>query len=174
MKRMSATYLEKRRYAGLRASRGFALPTAIFLLVVLAALGAFMLTMSSVQHTTAAQDVQGTRAYQAARTGMEWGIYQIMKPENDNYNKTAGFETPHACAGAMTGSPLTTLGGTLAGFSVAVSCTQTTHDEGGNTIRVYQVTSTASYGQTGTVGYVERQITATVGTCRQDVNGASC
>ncbi len=155
------------------AQKAFALPTAIFLLVVLAALGAFMLLMSSVQHTTAAQDVQGTRAYQAARTGIEWGIYQIMKPENDNYNKTAGFTVPYVCAAPMAGSPLAALGGTLAGFSVAVSCTQTTHNEGGNTIRVYQVTSTATYGQAGTVGRVERQITATAGTCRE-ASGASC
>ena len=61
------------------AGRGFALVSAIFLLVVLAALGAYMMDFSSVQHSTSTQDVNGTRAYQAARAGMEWGVYQILR-----------------------------------------------------------------------------------------------
>ncbi|RJX31596.1 MAG: hypothetical protein C4516_06500 [Oxalobacter sp.] len=159
--------------AHLKTQRAFALPTAIFLLVVLAALGAFMLVISSVQHTTSAQDVQGTRAYQAARAGVEWGVYQIMKPENDNYNKTAGFTAPYACAGAMAGSPLAALGNTLTGFSVAVSCTNGVDTEGGDTIRIYRITSTATFGNVGTASRVDRQITVTVGTCRK-ASGANC
>ena len=50
---------------------GFAIVSAIFLLVVLAALGAFMLTFSTVQHATSAQDIQGSRAYWAARAGLQ-------------------------------------------------------------------------------------------------------
>jgi len=53
--------------------RGFSVIAAIFLLVVLAALGAFMLTFSTVQQTTGTQDLQGARGYQAARSGVEWG-----------------------------------------------------------------------------------------------------
>jgi len=45
---------------------GFAIVSAIFLLVVLAALGAFMVTFSTTQHTAAATDLEGTHAYQAA------------------------------------------------------------------------------------------------------------
>jgi MSHA biogenesis protein MshP len=154
------------------AQRAFALPTAIFLLVVLAALGAFMLMISSVQHTTSAQDVQGTRAYLAARTGVEWGGYQVMAPENQNYGRTSGYTTPYACPGVMTAA-LPNLGGTLAGFQVAVACTQSTHDEGGDTVRVYQITSTAALGAVGAVARVERRIQATVSTCRQ-ASGANC
>ena len=57
---------------------GFLLVTAIFLLVILAALGAFILTISGTQQTSSALDVQGTRAYQAARSGIEWGSYQLL------------------------------------------------------------------------------------------------
>ena len=49
--------------------RGFTVVTAIFLLVVLAALGGFIATISTTQHIGSALDVSGARAYQAARSG---------------------------------------------------------------------------------------------------------
>ena len=63
----------------LRQARGFSIVSAIFLLVVLSLLGSLMLTFSTVQHITGAQDVQGSRAYQAARAGIEWGLYQLLQ-----------------------------------------------------------------------------------------------
>ena len=57
---------------------GFSLVTAIFLLVILASLGAFIVTVSGLQQTSSALDVQGSRAYQAARSGIEWGTYQVQ------------------------------------------------------------------------------------------------
>ena len=57
---------------------GFSLVTAIFLLVILASLGAFIVTISGVQQTSSALDMQGSRAYQAARAGIEWGTYQVL------------------------------------------------------------------------------------------------
>ena len=73
-----------RRDSGRRAQHGFAIVSAIFLLVVLGTLGAFMVALSTVQHTTSTQDLQGTRAYQAARAGIEWGAYQVLTPEHAN------------------------------------------------------------------------------------------
>ncbi len=159
--------------------RGFALVTAIFLLVVLAALGAFMVTMSTVQHTTSAQDVQGSRAYQAARAGIEWGVYQVMNPENTNPPATNPQVTPfnpqYNCANATPTAPnILALGGTLSGFTVAVACVRTIHDEGGSRISVYALTSTAMSGAAGGSSYIERQLRATVGTCRRLDNGESC
>ncbi|MCM8580609.1 MAG: hypothetical protein NFV56_14210, partial [Candidatus Accumulibacter sp.] len=60
------------------AQGGFALVSAIFLLVVLAALGAFMLTFSNTQQLTSAQDVQGSRAYWAAKGGVQWAAGVII------------------------------------------------------------------------------------------------
>lgn len=155
--------------------RGFALVTAIFLLVVLAALGAFMVSMSGVQHTTSAQDVQGSRAYQAARAGIEWGVYQIMAPENANYGLTTGFTTQYSCPAAVAViGTLNTMNGTLAGFSVPVSCASTSYTEAGNLVTVYQVTADASFGTANSVDFVRRKLTATVSTCRQTANGANC
>ena len=129
-----------------QAQGGFAIVAAIFLVVVLAALGAFMLTFSSVQHITSAQDVQGTRAYQAARTGIEWGAYQVLISSN--------------CPSSTT----LTAGGTQAGFSIVVQCNAfPSTTEGGNTVNMYQIISTASQGTLGSATYVERQLQATLG-----------
>lgn len=132
--------------AGRSAQRGFSIVSAIFLLVVLSALGAFMLTFSTVQHITSAQDVQGARAYQAARTGIEWGAYQVLQKSS--------------CA-----SPTSlTAGGTQAGFSIVVQCSSfPATTEGGNTVAMYQITSTANQGTLGSATYVERQLQATIG-----------
>ena len=59
------------------SSKGFVLPSAIFLLVVLAALGAFALNVSSNQQLGMAMDVRGERAWQAANAGMEWARYKL-------------------------------------------------------------------------------------------------
>lgn len=139
---------------GRSAERGFAIVSAIFLLVVLAALGAFMVTLSTVQHTTSTQDVQGTRAYQAARAGVEWGAYQILRNTS--------------CAAS---TPLTPPAATLTGFVVTVGCAEAAGSpftEGANTINVYQITSTATFGTAGSTNYVERQLSAAINTCRID------
>jgi MSHA biogenesis protein MshP len=149
-----------RRRATSRLQRGFAIVSAIFLLLLLAALGAFMITMSMVQHATSAQDVQGSRAYQAARAGIEWGVYQIMIPEN------ATPPTAQANCFALPPEGLV-LGGTLSGFTVNVTCVRSLPQiEGGNTVFVYNLASTATFGAAGTSGYAERRISATVATCR--------
>lgn len=133
-------------HAGRSGQRGFAIVAAIFLVVVLAALGAFMLTFSSVQHITLAQDVQGTRAYQAARTGIEWGAYQVL------INSSCPPSTS------------LTAGGTQAGFGITVQCSRFgPYTEAGNTVVMYQITSTASQGTVGSATYVERQLQATIG-----------
>jgi len=125
--------------------------SAIFLLVVLAALGAFMVTFSTVQHTTSAQDVLGVRAAQAARAGIEWGSYQVLTP--------VAAPTAAAC----TTSPLV-LAGNLTGFTVTVTCsTFGPFVENGNSITIYNITSTASMGTAGSSTYVNRQFQATVG-----------
>lgn len=122
--------------------QGFAAVAALFLLVVLAALGAFMLTFSSAQQRDSAADVQGSRAYWAARAGVAWGLGSV------------------AVSPTCPASP-TTL--TVDGFSVTVTCSRQTHDEGGSTVAVFTFVATAAGGgSVGGAGYVERSVTATV------------
>ena len=156
------------RYRFQRMSqRGFALVSAIFLLVVLAALGGFMVNFSSVQHATSTQDLLGSRAYQAARTGIEWGVFQVRNPENTN-----PLGAVYICP--ATASTLENLGGALAGFTVDVQCSVTVDTEGDNRIRIYQITSTASIGAVGTASFVQRRLSAAVETCRKIVDESSC
>lgn len=149
------------------AQRGFSLVAAIFLLVIIAGLGVFMLSVYSTQRATANQDILGTRAYHAAKAGLEWGSFQILSPENTD--PAAPPVAPATCA-AATGTPV--FAGALTGFVVNVTCAMTDTTEGKNTIRVYQLTSTAVYPAVLTVGtlpgpdYVERRLVASVATCR--------
>jgi MSHA biogenesis protein MshP len=124
-----------------QTSRGFAAIAAIFLVVGLASLGAFMLTLSNTQQLTSAQDVQGTRAYWAARAGLEWGI--------------SSANVAAACP-----APLTLL--TVDAFGVAVTCTLTSFAEAGGTVKLIQLRSVASSGTVGSVGYVERSLSASM------------
>lgn len=150
--------------------RGFSLVSAIFLLVILSALGVFMLSISTMQQTTSTQDMQGSLAYQAAKAGLEWGAYQVMNPEN--INPPAGGVVRYACAGSPTVLPAFT--GSLSRFTVTVACTFADFDEGGNKLRVYQIISTAKLGVVGQTNYIERQLTASINTCRTTVDGPPC
>lgn len=97
---------------------GFALISAIFILVVLAALAAVAAQVSSMQHVGSALDVQGAQAYQAARAGIEWGLYRQKR--NDLCDAATSFSAS---------AP------SLAAFTITVTCAV----NGG----VYFVTSTA-------------------------------
>ena len=147
--------------------RGFALLSAIFLLLVLSVLGAYMVSLATVQHTTAAQDIQGTRAFDAAHAGLEWGVYQVMTPEQSNL--PAGLPQ-YVCPSSPT--VISALGGALTGYSVTVQCAASNYNEAGNQINIYQITATSSFGAVGSTGYVQRQISASLNTCR--LNGAPC
>jgi len=132
---------------------GFSIISAIFLLVVLASMGAAMLTFSNVQQTTSTQDLQGIRAYQAARAGMEWGIYQVLRVP----------PPPAAAPACFANGSSVTLAGTLAGFTVSVDCSASAYTEGANSGTVYTITSTASQGTAGSQTRIERQLQAVVG-----------
>ena len=55
---------------------GVGIVTAIFLLVVLAGLGVAMVGIYTSQQASSNLDLMGAQAYQAARAGLEWGIFQ--------------------------------------------------------------------------------------------------
>jgi MSHA biogenesis protein MshP len=124
-----------------RVESGFAIVTAIFLLVVLAALGAFMVTLSGVHQTAPTQALDATRVYFGAKAGLDWGIQQAV---------AAG-----SCAAS---TPLTLTGNGLNGVSAVVTCSSSSHT-GGN---VYVVTSTAQRSTFGSIDYARRRIQATV------------
>jgi MSHA biogenesis protein MshP len=151
------------------AQSGFSIVTAIFLVVVLAALGVFILTVTGVQQSSQALDVQGVRAYQAARAGIEWGAFQVLDPNN------ALGSAPPACPA----SPFTlpALAGSLSPFTVTVTCAATATTEGNRDIRVFAMVSTACNqapcpNPAPAAGYVERQLTATLSKCKDPTASA--
>ena len=83
---------------------------------------------------------------QAARAGLEWGVYESINNTN--------------CAASTTFN--TTGAGSLDNFNIQVDCAPSTHFEGATPIITYQLTSSAETGVYGTLDYVFRRIEATV------------
>jgi MSHA biogenesis protein MshP len=136
--------------ATMRQQHGFSLVSAIFLMVVLAALGAAIVNVSTMQHTGSALDVQGTRAYQAARAGIEWGVYRQIKAS--------------VCIGETSFVPPAP---TLSGFTVTVRCALVSDPKTIPPTNAFRIESTACNqpnasghcpGTAGGTFYVERQL----------------
>lgn len=132
--------------------RGFSLISAIFLLVVIAALGTFAVTLSTTQHQSQTMDVMGARAYQAALAGVEWAAFNVSQQAASSATAWPGCTAGTAVAVA----------GNLAPFSpVTVNCSATSAVEGASTIWVYAVSSVAhTAGAAGDANYVEQVATA--------------
>jgi len=135
---------------------GFSLVTAIFLLVVLSALGAMMVTFFGAQQQSSALDVMGSRAYQAARGGIEWGAFQVLR------NPGGAFATGCQAAGGAT-QTLPALPNTLAAFTVTVTCSAKSYSDP-SALWVYSIVSNArtTGAAPGSPDYVERQLQAAI------------
>ena len=123
--------------------RGFSLIAAVFLLVVVAALVIYMANIGVVQQTTLLYGVQGARASQAARSGIEWGIHRAI--------------VGNSCVGSTSFTDVA-----FAGFNIEVQCTRTVHFEGATQVDTFNLSSIASSGVYGTLDYVQRRLQASV------------
>ena len=142
-----------------RRQSGFLLVLALFLIVSLAAIAVYLVTISTAQVEAGAQDEQAARAYQAARTGIDWGAYQVLQ------NPGGAFATA-TCNATGTPSQQLTLAGGLANFFAEVSCRVAGPEiEGAVSVRTYQIIVTGCNsnpcGGTGAT-YVERQLQVTL------------
>ncbi|MDH3339116.1 MAG: pilus assembly protein MshP [Gammaproteobacteria bacterium] len=127
-----------------KVQKGFSLVPALFLLVVLAALGIVAVRLSAVQQQTVVLAMQSARAYAAARSGVDWSAYQAL------------------VNGSCASSTLSLTEAGLDGFSVDTTCSSTTHAEGPNTVTVFVIDAFAWSGNYGTPDYVSRRIRSTV------------
>src|SRR5690606_25053060 len=127
-----------------RRQAGFALVAAVFILVALALLGAYMVTIGGVQRTTVAQALQAARAYQAARAGIEWGTRRVV----------ADSACPAGPTVIALADPV------LNGFQVSVSCASgpTRYRDGDRCFNVFHLQAYARYGAIGDPYFVSRQI----------------
>jgi MSHA biogenesis protein MshP len=127
---------------------------AIFMIVTLAAMGIYLVTVSTAQSQAVAQDVLGTRAYQAARAGIDWGTYQRLRNSS--------------CAPS---TPLSFAGWTVSGLRAEVACVEVGllagETEGSATVHVYRITSKGCNANPCSPAnpdpnYVERELQITV------------
>jgi MSHA biogenesis protein MshP len=155
------------RLRGPGATRGFAFVAAIFVLVVLAALTSYVVNVAAGAATTSAIAVQGARAYEAARTGIEWGSYQAIDP---NGTLAPGATNLPDCFVQKT----LALPAAIGPFTVTVSCQRypafsaspNYHEEGAKRSVFYFLSSTATFGNAGASDYIERKLEATVEKCK--------
>ncbi len=127
-----------------RRQQGLSLVPALFLLIVLAGLGAVAVRLTAVQQQTVVLAMQSARAYAAARAGIEWSAYEAL-----------------VNGGCAAGTLSLTEAG-LAGFTVDTSCASTAHSEGPDTVTVYFIEAFAYAGAYGTPDYVSRRVHSTV------------
>ena len=149
---------------------GFSVVAAIFLLVVLTLLAVLIASVTGIQQASSQLDVQGVRAYHAARAGMEWGAHSVLDPNN-----ALACATMPACPAPSTNLPA--LAGSLAPFRVTVTCAETpVTTEGNRLVRVFTLVATACNETDGggacpnaapTVNdYFERQLEASLSKCK--------
>lgn len=151
---MKSAWSKQRIKASVSAQRGFTLVTGVFLIGILAALSIYMIALRVIQDSSAIVDTLGTRAYAAARSGAEWGAYQALRPG--------------PCVAAVNSFAMA---GTLAGFTVTVTTTPTTYNEGGTTVTICNIQSNACNipaagacpNAAGGTNYAERQMTIVTG-----------
>jgi len=139
--------------AGRKHERGFALVAAVFIVVVLAILGIMMVTIGGMQRATVSAAAQGTRAYHAARSGIEWGIFQALNNRVPTCGATPSTPTTNTFGLGVAG---------LDGFAVTVVCSYTDHRERSDDYFVFVISSTATSGTFGNTDYVSRRIQVTV------------
>ncbi|MDD2759882.1 MAG: hypothetical protein PHH11_06270 [Methylomonas sp.] len=130
----------------MKRQRGLTLVMAMFVLVVLGLLGAYMLRVSGVQFVTSVYALQGARAYQAARAGMEWAMARI--------DKGAG------CADINAQTALTFAG--IPGFKVKLGCSSQADSEADKSLTFYRINAVSQYGDYSGRDYVAREIEITV------------
>jgi MSHA biogenesis protein MshP len=126
--------------------QGFSIVMAIFILVVLGLLGGYMVRLSGVQQATSSFALQGARAYQAANAGLGWSIAKI----------SSGGSCADVIAQATLSFP------DLTGFTVSLSCTSTTYQEGNDSPSIYQMGAHSEFGAYGSADYVSRQLEVSI------------
>lgn len=142
---------------------GFALMMAIFMIVTLAAIAISLMTISTGQVHATTQDEQGARAYHAARSGLDWAAYRLLR----NGVCASGNLPFNTGTGSLSEG--------LNGFHAEVTCAEVSpvagEAEGAATIHVYLIISTACNAGActppkvaipGSPAYVERQLQVTL------------
>lgn len=132
----------------MRRQSGFALVSAVFLLVVIAALGAFAVRINSNQQHEADLDLSIVRADAAAQSGIQYAAARLLATSD--------------CSSGVQGQSLLL----PQGYNVILECNSANPPQMVNTVAmtVFLVTATATRGQYGSPEFVSRQRTVRITT----------
>ncbi len=131
------------RRAALARAAGFSLLTALFLLVVVSSLAAYMVNLATVQHLSSAMAGQNSRALYMAVSGLEWATAEIRTNPGSCPTVPSTFSSD--------------------GFTIELqACSRNPVTESGVTYALYDLAVEASQGTFGTTGFVSRSLRATV------------
>ncbi|MBV8030811.1 MAG: hypothetical protein JO035_04825 [Betaproteobacteria bacterium] len=136
----------------MRQARGFSIVFALFLVIVLGAIGAAAVTLSKTEQAGGVKSLLSAKVYLGAKAGLDWGIQQAVAANN------TALCGP-AAGGAGTPSTFTITQAGLANVSVTVSCTRWLFGSGNF---VFFLSSVATIGTLGNLDYAERRLEATV------------
>lgn len=138
------------RQSAISNQKGFGVIAAIVILVILGLLAAAIVSLGTTQQMTSAQDVLSAKAWQAARAGNEWGLYQALR--TTGAWREGGPSDLCPAGGALgPGTPLSQPLDLTAdtGFWVTVTGDCRRYNEGESvpgtlqTVRMYQITAVA-------------------------------
>jgi MSHA biogenesis protein MshP len=134
----------------LKRANGFSIVAALFVVVVLALIGSYMVSLGALTQSSQSLSMQGVRAYYAARSGLEWGAYMVAP------STASGGSEPYNCPTSPTTLSFTQ--GGLNGFTSTVTCSQSSFTEAGITYNTFQIRATGQYKTVGDMEYVFREL----------------
>jgi MSHA biogenesis protein MshP len=112
---------------------------ALFLIVIVALLAAFAVSIGTSRREQTNLLLASDRAAQAAHAGIEFGATRALR------------------SSSCVNTTLNLTQGALSGFTVTVTCTQYAHAVGGPS---FLITSVAEHGRFGAAGYVSKSMAA--------------
>lgn len=123
----------------MKRQQGMTLIGAIFILVIVALIGQYLVNVTSTQRQTGLLAIQSAHAYQAANAGLEWGIAQVVNSNN----------CPASTAITLPNS----------NFTVTVTCTANgSFTENVSLTNIFLIESQSQYGTFGNPDYVSRHL----------------
>ncbi|MCB1749188.1 MAG: hypothetical protein H6977_04730 [Gammaproteobacteria bacterium] len=129
--------------------RGVALVAAIFLIVVVALLAGFLVSMLSASRTASAYAAVEARARYAAQSGLDWAAHHVLS-------------NPATADCSAFPASFTLTGGGSGGFRVTVQCSRQAVTEGAVSYAVFDLEILAEFGTAGGDDYFRRVLDAAV------------
>jgi MSHA biogenesis protein MshP len=139
-----------------KTQRGFSAIAAIVLIVLFALIGTYMATLSTVGSLNTTQSHGSMQAWFAARSGMDWAVYDAIQNNAGTLN-----------CGAV-GPNFTISGGAGNDFNIQVTCVvpygfiEVSACPAASPCTTYSLTVVANRGNAGDITYLSRTIRASV------------